>query len=140
MKIILDLAKGPFKNETEFKGEVIRRLSFLHHGFADWFCLETEETVPGMPDALRVCADRPVRLVEFKISDDDGKIKFKRSQPLFYRLYRHRGYDISVYAWDRRFDRAVYITTDEVIANKSLTLQLPSEISHGLRLIDKEIS
>jgi hypothetical protein len=119
-----NLVSGPFRDEAEFKGACVKRLSLLQPK-CDWFLLETEETVPGMPDAMRVSTVGPVYWVEFKIGDKDGIIKFKKSQPLFYRTYGPKGYFIDIYVWDSRYNRIVCIGWQDVVAAKSLSMKLP---------------
>lgn len=123
-----NLVQGPFRDETEFKGACIKRLSVLNRGY-DWFLLETEETVPGMPDAMRTSPyGDPVYWIEFKISDAKGVITFKTSQPRFYRTYGPKGYFIDIYAWDRRYNRIVCLGWKDVVDAKSLTMQLPEVV------------
>ena len=61
------------------------------------FCIETEETVKGFPDVLRIDnTDKTVTLIEFKFTKT-GKIKFQPTQPAFYKKYYHLPVKIVAY-------------------------------------------
>ena len=61
------------------------------------FCIETEETVKGFPDVLRVDnTDKTTTLIEFKFTKT-GKIKFQPTQPAFYKKYYHLPVKIVAY-------------------------------------------
>ena len=51
------------------------------------FCIETEETVKGFPDAMFIDNDtKQTWFAEFKFTKT-GKIKFQPTQPSFYKKY-----------------------------------------------------
>lgn len=61
------------------------------------FCIETEETVKGFPDVIRISnVDKTITLVEFKFTKT-GKIKFQPTQPAFYKKYYHLPVKIVAY-------------------------------------------
>ena len=91
------------KTEQAFKMEWIRRNK---KSFMELFCIETEETVKGFPDALGIrvtdAMDKELNVVakvqtpcfiEFKLAKR-GRIKFQPTQPAFYKA--HKELDISV--------------------------------------------
>jgi hypothetical protein len=119
------IGKGPFKNEAEFKSAVLKywreKLALL-----TFFEIENEEKEPGMPDVLVMSKTVPAEFIEFKISDGNGVVEFQRTQPLFYR--QNRRVDIYILAWDAKRDRVVDITTEEVLAAKSLRMKIPEKL------------
>jgi len=129
MRIVAGLVQGPFTGETPFKTASVRMLSFLHPDFS-WFCIETEETIPGFPDVIKVPRGHALgsfsRFFEFKCSNEYGVIKFKKSQPLFYRQ-NYLQHVIDILAWDKRYSRVVMISAAEVLERKSLTFRLPDD-------------
>jgi hypothetical protein len=127
--VVSGLVDGPFIGETPYKAAVIKQLSFLQHSY-DWFCIETDQTEPGFPDTIRVSQVAPVLFVEFKCSDADGRIDFKKSQPLFYR--KHLRYQILILAWDKRFNRTVLYTADEIVSMKTRSIVLPTKFEHSV--------
>lgn len=135
MKVVLNFVAGPFRNETEFKSAAMERLSSLFITSGRWFRIETEETEPGMPDTAFFPFPGAIsrgQLIEYKISDERGRIKFKRSQPLFYR--QNMRLNILIMAWDRRYNRVVQISPEEVVAGKSLTMWIPEGIVESYSL------
>lgn len=129
---------GPFDTETPFQNACTASLKAIWP--SDIFVhLETEETEPGMPDTLRLSAVRPALQIEFKVSDLRGKIRFKKSQPLWYRRYFML--DVIILAWDKRFNRTVLITSDEIVKNASLVFTLPTDLlSHPIEYRHKGVS
>ena len=130
MIALSNFVTGPFRNETEFKAAGMRFLSALDYEFGRWFRVETEETEPGMPDTAffpSFGSTKSGRLIEYKISDDRGRIHFRRSQPLFYR--QNTMLDITILVWDVRYNRTVAISPEEVVAGKSLTLWIPDKLA-----------
>jgi hypothetical protein len=127
MTIITNLAfvRGPYKDEQGFKQDVIK--SFRHNApFSTVFEIENEEKEPGMPDLLSMERERPAFFTETKCADKNGVITFQKTQPLFYR--KHRKMRIQILAWDTPRNRCVFISTEEVIAAKSLKLTIPNEL------------
>lgn len=123
MKIIKGLVDGAFKNEREFKQAVLK---VLRETQSFWTCfeIENEEKAPGMPDALIVDTVFPAVLVEFKYADINGVIQFERTQPLFYKRYKH--VIIYILAWDRRMGGwLVQLNPSEVLKTGKLHLTLP---------------
>jgi hypothetical protein len=126
VKIISGLVRGPFKNEQAFKRAVIRAWE-KHDAAHVYFEIENEEKEPGMPDVLAISPSMPARFAEFKYADRNGMIEFTKAQPRFYR--RHSGIPIQILAWDCRMGgRTVRIDPAEVVAGKSLRIQLPEDI------------
>lgn len=73
--------------EQDFKLRYIKNNFAKLKGYKT-FCIETEETVAGFPDVMLLSYGNQKRLAyfyEFKFSDRYGKIKFKPTQPAFYR-------------------------------------------------------
>jgi hypothetical protein len=127
MKIINGLVHGCFKNEQEFKQAVLRvwKKNNLRNTY---FEIENEEKEPGMPDVLTISPTLPAHFTEFKCSDKHGVIRFRESQPLFYR--RHRDLRIQILAWDCRGEgRVVHLEPSEVTGAKTLRIPLPQSIS-----------
>ena len=125
MHVIHDLVKGPFKDEAAFKAAVLKALS-NHTSSYTRFEIENEEKEPGMPDVLSISRTLPALLTEFKLSDEDGVVKFQKTQPLFYR--KHTDLYITILAWDVPRGRVVSIKPQEVIEAKSLKIRIPMEI------------
>lgn len=70
------------KNEQEFKMMYLKE-----NKDKNWydFCIETEETVKGFPDAILIEKQSSICIFyEFKFTKT-GKIKFQPTQPAFYR-------------------------------------------------------
>jgi hypothetical protein len=116
---------GPFQTETPYQKACVAQLRRIYPGdtFVD---LETEETEPGMPDTVRLSPVRPSLQIEFKVSDARGAIKFKKSQPLWYK--RHLTLDVIIIAWDKRMNRSVLITSDIIVLNADLRFQIPMDL------------
>lgn len=72
------------RSEQEFKKAWI---SAYGRFWKKVFCIETEETVAGFPDVMCVDRDNRIQLLEFKVSDRSGSIKFQPTQPAFYRMH-----------------------------------------------------
>jgi hypothetical protein len=66
-------------------------------------------------------------LTEFKVSDKNGVVTFKKSQPLFYRKHANMG--INIFVWDVPGDRLVRIEPGEVVQARALRIKLP-EVSN----------
>jgi hypothetical protein len=119
---------GPYApgQEQKFKMDYINRS--VKRESPDWrfFCIESEETVPGFPDLLIVDGNSCYTSIEFKVSDEKGVITFKKSQPLFYKT--NPMVRIGILAWDVPRKRLVRITPDEVVKNKSLRLNLKDAV------------
>jgi hypothetical protein len=115
---------GPYEpgQEAKFKADYIR--DNKKRCCAEYFCIETEETEPGFPDTVWFMNGR-YGLVEFKVSDKNGYITFKKSQPLFYR--RHPSLYIRIYAWDVPHSRFVILEPEDVLQVKSLRVNLSDE-------------
>jgi hypothetical protein len=126
MKIMDDYVQGPFKNEQEFKQAVLKKWKgsgVCHSSFE----IENEEKELGMPDVITVFSYTPAFFTEFKYADKNGVIKFRKSQPLFYR--QHRDIDIRIFAWDGRMGgRTIYLDAWEVLAAKSLRIKIPEKL------------
>ena len=71
------------RTENAFKNKWIKRNK---HFWKKMWCIETEETVPGFPDVLAVDGNGKVHLIEFKVSDKRGVIRFQPTQPAFYKM------------------------------------------------------
>ena len=66
------------------------------------FCIETEETIPGFPDVEILPKEHGIDplFLEYKVSDKRGVIKFKKSQPIFYK--KHPDMPITVVAYNNK--------------------------------------
>jgi hypothetical protein len=127
MKVINGLVYGPFKDEQEFKHAVLKVWK-RNNAESTCFEIENEEKEPGMPDVLTINSDLPAHFTEFKYSDERGVIRFKRTQPLFYR--QHCDLLIQILAWDCRGEgRVVHLEPFEVITQRIL---LPKDISTAI--------
>ena len=121
MNILKELVNGPFRDEQQFKTAVLKEWRKTKDNFSH-FCIENS-VVYGMPDVLSMSSHQPSYFTEFKISDKRGVIKFRKTQPLFYK--RHAHLNIAIYAWDRRNNWIVVIEPSTIIKNKSLLFKLP---------------
>jgi hypothetical protein len=124
MRIIEGLVfRRSFRNEADFKRAVIKtwQQDFLYRVIE----IENEEKAPGMPDVLLISRKLPAILTEFKVADQNGDIKFQRTQPLFYK--QHEDLLIGILAWDRC--RAVLIEPSEIIDCHSLSFRIPNVIN-----------
>ena len=90
------------KLEQEFKTEIID-LWKKAKTFKYVFCIETEETEPGFPDVMAIREDNTCAFFEFKVTNKKGKMKFERSQPVFY--MRHKEMEIHLFVYDNSSDR-----------------------------------
>lgn len=124
--VLEDFVNGPFDLETPYKGACVAKLQSLHRN-ESWICLETSETESGMPDTVRLGGRFSQSiLIEYKVSDAAGVIRFKKDQPRWYK--RHQNLTIYVIAWDKRYNRSVLITDSEIIANGKLSFHIPEDI------------
>jgi hypothetical protein len=116
------------KNEQQFKMLFIR--NELQRKDNAVFCIETEETVLGFPDVMLVRQEvyhdmkRDITLpgnftefYEFKISDAYGNIKFKPTQPSFYK--RHDKLNVQVVALNRKSGKVHIFSTGDLAMQKS---------------------
>ena len=126
MVITNSLVTGPFKDEEAFKAALLAKWRKNNNSIY-YFEIENEEKEPGMPDVLAMPftpLKTPAWFYEFKISDDNGFIKFEKSQPLFYKRYKNLV--IRIIAWDKRHNRIIIIDVKELTSlKKSLTFKLP---------------
>jgi hypothetical protein len=106
--VLLPLMKGQRFNpgdEQLLKVAVIRSRGCIKH--LHTFEIENEEKESGFPDSLEMFEGfdngigdiylSPSQLVEYKVSDQNGDIKFQKRQPLFYK--RNNALCIVVRAW-----------------------------------------
>lgn len=87
------------RNEQQFK------TMWVNQNRQYWkklWCIETEETVQGFPDVMGVDENNKVHFLEFKITDESGKIKFQPTQPAFYK--NNKDIPISVIVLIRKKD------------------------------------
>lgn len=82
--------------ESDFKAKKIKEWEKLPT-VDKVYCIETEETEPGFPDVMLRNSAGGYEFYEFKVSDANGVIKFKRSQPAFYR--RNKGMNVTIIAY-----------------------------------------
>ena len=91
---------GKAEKYAECKDEQSFKMMWLRETESDrytTFCIETEETVKGFPDVLRIDnIDKTATLIEFKFTKT-GKIKFQPTQPAFYKKYYHLPVKIVAY-------------------------------------------
>jgi hypothetical protein len=123
ISVLPGFVKGPFKTETPFKHAIVEKLYFLHHPDM-WVRIESEETEPGMPDLARLSQYSPTVLVETKVSDMRGWIKFRPDQPRWYKLHEN-AMKVFIIVWDKRYDRTLIMTPDEVVRRAKLSFKLP---------------
>jgi hypothetical protein len=69
-------------------------------------------------------------LVEFKVSDREGCVKFQKSQPLFY--IKNPTLDMRIAAWDVRLGRMLMLDAADAVgillnAGGGLKMKLPLE-------------
>lgn len=78
------------------------------------FCIETEETLPGFPDVEILPKEHGIDslFLEYKVSDKRGVIKFKKSQPIFYK--KHPDMPITVVAYSNKTGRRYTFDKDEL--------------------------
>jgi hypothetical protein len=126
---IIGLVDGPFADEGSFQSACLPVLFSLAPKAGKWFPIESEETVPGFPDTIRISRGLPSKLIEYKIVKPDGKIHFQRSQPLFYR--QNVQLDIIVLIWDGRRNRVLMMQASEVLAAKKLRIPVPEFLIVG---------
>ena len=82
------------KDEQSFKMKYLKETESRDY---TTFCIETEETVKGFPDVIRISnIDKTITLIEFKFTKT-GKIKFQPTQPAFYKKYYHLPVKIVAY-------------------------------------------
>lgn len=123
--VIGQFVNGPFDTERRYQNVCMEKLKLIYP--EDTFVrLETEETESGIPDVVRLSPVRSSLQIEFKVSNDIGNISFKKSQPLWYR--QHSDLHVVIVAWDKRFNRSVLITADEIVKNASRRFNLPEEL------------
>lgn len=71
--------------EKDYERERVAQFAYENQQLS-YYMIETEETQDGFPDVLVV--DKNIgksSFLEFKVSDSRGRIKFRKSQPLFYK-------------------------------------------------------
>jgi hypothetical protein len=126
--IRLDGIKGPYKDEGQFKAALLKAWAkeYPTYNFT-LFEIENEEKEPGMPDVLAIHSHQPAYFMETKYIGKDGKIKFKPSQPRFYKTNFPKVH-IQIFAWDSRFSRIVVMSPQEVIDAKKLEIKVPDEL------------
>lgn len=118
------MLRGPYYpgEEERFKQDALRAWRNLRDGWS-YFCIESPGTADGFPDVLAVSDRGRYQLFEFKVSDSEGCVRFQKTQPLFYK--KNAGLTMFILAWDVTRQRAVYVTPDAVVAEKSLRFKLP---------------
>jgi hypothetical protein len=134
--VVTGLVSGPFKSEQDFKQAVLKvwRDGNLEQAT---FEIENEEKEPGMPDVLTMPYSGTAFFTEFKYADKSGVIKFKKSQPLFYR--QHPNTRIQILAWDgRAFGRVFCLNPLVIVAAASLRITLPEIVGKVVKCGSKE--
>ena len=112
------------KSEAVFKKEVVNSL------IGKVFCIETEDTEPGFPDIMQY-ADNKAFFIEVKVSDNQGWIQFKKSQPPFY--LRNKELRIQIAALDNRSGKVHRFLAKELFSpgpymmNDKRRVKLPEE-------------
>jgi hypothetical protein len=130
--VIEDFVNGPFELENPYKRECVAKLQSLHRQ-EHWLCIETSETEVGMPDTVRLGPSYSNSiLVEYKLSNAAGTIKFEKDQPRWYK--RHTSLTIYIIAWDRRYGRSVIIDAQEIVKNGKLSFNIPNVIDRKYSL------
>jgi hypothetical protein len=123
-----DVVPGPYYpgEEARFKRDVLKMWEARLDGWR-YFCIESPDTAAGFPDVLAANDRGKYELYEFKVSDDKGVLKFEKTQPLFYK--QHSGLRMMVVAWDVPKQSLAFVSTDHVVAAKSLWFRLPEKAS-----------
>lgn len=110
-------------SETFFKEEYLKLLR-RNFGRASFFCIETEETEPGMPDVLGVMRDKTGTVfLEFKVADNRRMIKFQHTQPSWY--YRNSMLPIYIVAFDPITRLTFTMSPDHALSLRTLYYYLP---------------
>lgn len=130
-KVLRIGAQSAWRGTTISKGQESLYKALLIACFEDCgfvaYCIENEEKEPGWPDVLVTRAlDNRFLLVEVKVSDNKGVIKFESSQPLFY-VRNGLKLPIHIYAFDVRYKRTILVPPSDVIKGRSLRYRLPDE-------------
>lgn len=125
--VIPGFVKGSFRNETEFKAAVVNKLNYLHRPDI-WIRIESEETEPGMPDLARLSDSKSSILIETKVTNEKGAIKFRPDQPRWYKLHE-RHVKTFILVWDRRYDHTVLIYPERIVLWAKLSFTLPAKSS-----------
>ncbi len=99
--------------EQRFKKWHIEKMRRTYSFVKEIFEIENEEKEPGFPDVLLIVRGEEAMLLEYKVSDAAGYIKFEKAQPLFYK--RHTNLDIYIVAYSVPEKRYHILTADEVI-------------------------
>lgn len=104
------------------------------------FCIETEETVLGFPDVMQVWKRNSgisCRFYEFKYSDSKGRIKFRPSQPAFYK--ENSFMDVEVIAFNCKTNKVHAFSANEIFNEKSpYKINIKAEIN--LTSVEEKVS
>ena len=119
-----------FTSEQEFKTWFLQDLREKETDVRV-FPIETEETVPGFPDAVVLGQDRKARLYEFKYADKKGRITFRKTQARFF-LLTDGFASVDVVAYDRMCNvyhvfpaKALFTPASPYYMTKHLQVVLP---------------
>ena len=104
--------------EKEFELGHVKKLQDEDRHLA-YYMIETEETQAGFPDVLVVsrAPGNGSSYLEYKVSDNKGRIKFQKSQPIFYR--KNKFLSITIVALDARTNTIVMFSADSLFDNTS---------------------
>lgn len=113
--------KENFKTEREFKQ--MYTAEWEKAGF-DVIWIESPETAAGCPDVM-LSKGLWYILYEFKLSDKYGYVKFKSSQPLFYK--KHPNMNIQIIAYNTAAGEVVFAYAKKALEYMSghNTLRVP---------------
>ena len=113
--------------EAEFKKRHIAKWKKLGI-YEKVYCIESEETEPGFPDVI--AHGGTFDFFEFKVSDARGLIKFKKTQPSFYK--RNPALGVIIIALDNRDGKVIMFPASALFEvdgmfeiDRKLEVQLP---------------
>lgn len=102
------------KDEQSFKMAFVKEMKKNLY-WKEVFCIETEETILGFPDVMTLTQSNIACFFEFKFSDSSGKIKFKPTQPAFYK--KHKNMNIQVVAYNKKKNKVEKFLVDALFGD-----------------------
>ena len=102
--------------EQDFKMRFIKN-TFSKLRNTKVFCIETEETIAGFPDVMTLTYENIANFYEFKFSNSKGVIKFKPTQPAFYKS--NPTMNIKVVAYNQKTKIVHIFSADDIFDKNS---------------------